>query len=153
MVRTCKTFFAATVALLQLLYLATAQTLPPYSPIPQEQEVSTIDADIVEQEAIKLGFNWPMMELKSLVTNKFLSSIDSHDLSVGVFHTKIAPVWPLVRAVLKTVNSTPYLAHCAALFLRAPFYSRSESILLLETSGASKFHETPSRLQHSVGRG
>lgn len=46
-----------------------------------------------------------MMDLTSLETNNFLSAIDEHDLSVVVFYTKQAPIWPLTRTILKTTKA------------------------------------------------
>merc|ERR1719181_1938416 len=46
-----------------------------------------------------------MMDLVSLETNNFLPSIDEHDLSVVIFYTKLAPVSPLARTILKTTKA------------------------------------------------
>lgn len=97
------TLVAAMYALLQPLGVAKASR--GYVGLTEQDSPLASDADTVEQEAIKLGFSWPMMDLTSVNTNGFLSSIDEHDLSIVAFHTKAAPVWPLVRAVLKTAKA------------------------------------------------
>ena len=100
----CLAIFAAISALLQPLRFVNAA-----NPLPDADSIDDIDATAAEQEAIKLGFSWPMMDLTSLRTNNFLSAIDEHDLSVVVFYTNQAPIWPLARTILKTVHSIlPY---------------------------------------------
>ena len=97
--------FAVICALLQPLGVL-GKSPPRYQGIPSANALPPQDLDAIEQEAIRLGFSWPMMDLTSLTTNGFLSSIDEHDLSIVAFHTKTAPEWPIVRTVLKTVNMT-----------------------------------------------
>ena len=99
--------FALICACLQSLGVLGVPTVPRIPRAePSADAITAQDADAIEQEAIRLGFSWPMMDLTSLTSNSFLSSIDEHDLSVVAFHTKSSPEWPLVRAVLKTVNVT-----------------------------------------------
>merc|ERR1719198_29748 len=98
--------FALICACLQPLGVLGAPTVPRIPRAdPSADALIVQDADAIEQEAIRLGFSWPMMDLTSLTSNSFLSSIDEHDLSVVAFHTPSSPEWPLVRAVLKTAKA------------------------------------------------